>query len=527
MKPSTLASCTIANELLRRRTQLNRNHTTQSCLNSDPRVGPASLVFECTPAPSSSRSQILQQEVRRAYATGTTNSGESCKSVVGRPQDIGPGLRTITVQRWTPDMWKLGLGPDHKNGFILAAMRQDSERPKQTTNNAPQGIEDWAGAELPDAQGGAEEWGSSTGHEGARETTPMSPSRSPGSKKGIGSSDAENPFAISRRNELRARRSLRFSYVDSPTSDSTLYESATNSPCCTSKTGDIPWRTPRNSDVGTDLKAIPESILFEPQQRQTPTPVRRQWTRHQRDLSTDSSLSTIRTPIPLRVRAHTNDGLLQFKANASTGSAVPVSAEKTHRRKMSLNIPIKTPTKRAEGAQHQDGGNLHRSPHRTPTVSDGALRPLMHEERELEYKHRHTFIGTTSLDDFLEALEVSSTYSTTKYWVVRAFISLASNEQIHARQSSTRPDGWELVPRVTPDVSSIDYVAQLQVKLGSITLRQFLDMIQFDQREEVGALRVVEAFSAASHLDAQAGVGTGRKARAFRTWMVAQHHHVV
>ena len=43
------------------------------------------------------------------------------------------------------------------------------------------------------------------------------------------------------------------------------------------------------------------------------------------------------------------------------------------------------------------------------------------EERELEYKHRHIFVGTASLDDFLEILEVGPTYTTTKRQVAKAF----------------------------------------------------------------------------------------------------------
>jgi hypothetical protein len=68
----------------------------------------------------------------------------------------------------------------------------------------------------------------------------------------------------------------------------------------------------------------------------------------------------------------------------------------------------------------------------------------------------------------------------------------------------------------------MDYVVQLRVKLGSITLRQFLDMVPFDEGDEVAAMRVIEAFSAASHMDAKAGVGTKSKARAFRKWIVTQ-----
>jgi hypothetical protein len=72
------------------------------------------------------------------------------------------------------------------------------------------------------------------------------------------------------------------------------------------------------------------------------------------------------------------------------------------------------------------------------------------------------------------------------------------------------------------DVTSVDYVVQQQVKLGSITLRHFLDMTPFDKNNNVAAMSVIEAFCAASHIDSKAGVGASSKAREFRSWIVTQ-----
>lgn len=150
---------------------------------------------------------------------------------------------------------------------------------------------------------------------------------------------------------------------------------------------------------------------------------------------------------------------------------------------------------------------------------------LTQEERDLEYKHRHTFIGTGSLDDFLENLETTPHHTATKDAAARAFVQLASSEQLYARQYSARTQRWDLVSRTTlnvMDVTSVDYVVQSQVKLGSITLRQFMELIPFDEFDEVAALRIVEAFSVASHMDATADTSAQSKARAFRKWIVEQ-----
>ncbi|KAI4681275.1 uncharacterized protein J4E88_005783 [Alternaria novae-zelandiae] len=127
------------------------------------------------------------------------------------------------------------------------------------------------------------------------------------------------------------------------------------------------------------------------------------------------------------------------------------------------------------------------------TTSVDALTP---EERDLEYKHRHTFIGTGSLDDFLETLETTPNHTATKDAIARAFVKLAASEQLYARQCSAG-QGWDLVMRTTlslMDVTSVDYIVQSQVKLGSITLRQFLDLIPFDEVDEATQLALAQSF---------------------------------
>lgn len=160
------------------------------------------------------------------------------------------------------------------------------------------------------------------------------------------------------------------------------------------------------------------------------------------------------------------------------------------------------------------------------TSRDNAMtNVLTAEEREMEYKHHHTFIGTASLNEFLELLEISPSYHVSQSAVVRAFARLASTEQLYARQHSTKPDGWGLVARTSvdyKDVATTDYVMQSRVKLGTITLLQFLSMIPFNQDNMVGAMTVLEAFSAASHLDAKTNMDAENKAKAFRSWIISQ-----
>ncbi|KAF2849116.1 hypothetical protein T440DRAFT_399861 [Plenodomus tracheiphilus IPT5] len=526
-KPSNVASCTIANEFLRRRTRLERDPTIRPHCNCEQFGCLKGNISDDASPYSPSPLQAPVREAQLLSATRTPGTDEGHNHQIGLPEDIAHNTCTApALQCKSHNMWRLGLDTDRMNNSIFAVLRRDPGRPTKEENIAqqpfPQEFDDLEGDESYDTQGGAQEWTANTDHQCGQEATPEICSRLSASFKDETDDNDNARSCASSTSGCRAHQVPTCNKSTSPTSDTTLYESATNSPCVHFKTGSRPWDDVPHAELKYDQVEKREVIQCEKDGNQTPTPVRRHWTRHQREPSTDSPFISARTPLPLRARARTNDGLLQLRANISHDSTVPTGVRRTHRRKISLNIPVKTPTRRPETMKHPNLGNCEESPRRTTVPSDNPSRPLTHEERELEYKHRHTFIGTTSLDDCLEALEVSATHATTKEAVARAFVTLASNEQVHARQSSTKPEGWELVPRVTSEISSIDYVAQLQVKLGSITLRQFLDLIPFDEKGEVGALRVVEAFSAASHLDAQAGVGTGRKARAFRSWMVMQ-----
>ncbi|CAO2655735.1 Nn.00g045380.m01.CDS01 [Neocucurbitaria sp. VM-36] len=268
--------------------------------------------------------------------------------------------------------------------------------------------------------------------------------------------------------------------------------------------------------------------------------------RHSRALSSVSFNAPERASLPIRARTKTDEGLLQLHMRPESPKAADsADAPKTprnslpadrHRRKVSLGLPLRGISITPESLKHPsfDPRCTLDTPPQTPAHDrattaalkqkerDLASAALKQKERDLEYKHRHTFIGTASLDDFLEVLDVSNAYTTTKAAVARAFIILASSERLLARQASSTPSGWELVSRKTSDLSNIDYVAQAHIRLGSITLRQFLDLIYFDEEEEVGAMSVIEAFSAASHLDAKVDGGTGSRARAFRSWMAKQ-----
>jgi hypothetical protein len=423
------------------------------------------------------------------------------------------------VHRRKSSVWKPILTRDRSSSAILTALQLNAER---NAMNAPANIESMLADEgsrqhtqeeqemvlrTPKQQPVAQQ---------QREDHPLAPFRFP--------QVADTPapeVAVSQPDPDDS------SDTASPTSDTTLCEESAVYSLSQLKSGE--GTQAHSAYDGTQRTQAPISKAPRTKKEAAITAQRRR-TQHQRYVSTDSAFNVAETAsISLRSRAKTNDGLLLFKAKMTRDPMAPPRKPIGHRRKISLNLPVNAPVARPEVLRllkHPNMDSWNDSPNRAKTVhaitTTSALTP---EERDIEYKHRHTFIGTGSLDDFIEALELSTSHTTTKNAVARAFAQLSSTEQLYARQCSTRPDGWELVPRTTLDVldvTSVDYVVQLQVKLGSVTLRQFLDMIPFDKNNEVAAMSVVEAFCAASHIDSNAGVGASSKARAFRSWIVTQ-----
>jgi hypothetical protein len=304
-----------------------------------------------------------------------------------------------------------------------------------------------------------------------------------------------------------------------PTTNNTLY----TSPKSSSPKLDENFKFPplESPHAESSFPAIPQHITYAKTPLREPSAPTRAHRHHERTSSLQTMIvqpTETKPSIPLHARRKTNDGLLGFRAN-------PVRSDRrdspnrtiNHRRKMSLGIPVNV----------RSTFPAIPSLTSTPTSSDSFKTPepepcsFERKEKELEYKHHHTFIGTASLNDFLENLDVSLVRNTTtKAKVIKAYTTLAAAEQLQARQQSLDGEGWELVARIDAMRIQTDYVSLQQIKLGHISLCQFLDLLRFDESECVDVVSVAEAFCAASHLDMKAGADNGSKAKAFRSWVV-------
>lgn len=531
MNPAKAARYTIANEFSRRRTQLARTSTLHT-RHREQRARLRRIVFEDTSLASPSRFQSARRRAVPIRARKLVKP-DKYATELERPRDMDHRNQDQSIsvhQRRRSNMWKLGLGAgsDRQQSSIFAALHQDTHpaSPKTRIAEMPphEEFDDWGSDEFPDQPTGAREWISANGHSQEPDTTPEIHINMPWAGKGLGQKHRTDSHSGGSIVNFFTETHPAAPPMDSisPSSDSTLYEVATANLYGQAE-GDRPWDDAMNDSPSGKQTTLSRAIQFEKDQIQTPTPIRRRCVQREQSMSPTSPGGTARTPsVPLRVRDRTHDGLLQLKANVAHHSTSPTDTMKTHRRKISLNLPVNTCViKTDDGLQHSNPGSWAVSPQ--STVKQGSVTnsttALSAEERELEYKHRYTFIGIGSLDDFLEILEITPARTTSRDAAAKAFVHLAANEQRLARQHSTKLQGWELVPRITPDVPTGDYVAQHQVKLGSITLRQFLDLIPFGDSTEIPAMCVVEAFLAACHLD---GRVMGDKARLFRRWMLDQ-----
>lgn len=300
-----------------------------------------------------------------------------------------------------------------------------------------------------------------------------------------------------------------------------------------------------------------------------------------------SSLNTSITPlpvagthIPIPKRRRNTSGLLPL--NVSITKTVTTENEVTHSpgtiqkhcRAQSLKLPLLVHTAFHAGRLDQSGatmpsekwkampeGGTSQAPTKKAKESkkkapegltvDKLIKNLseydkflaQHAEVDLEYTHRNTYIGTASLDDFLSRLEIDFITSpctpipeTTKDSIIEVFKQLSQKERgiMETDSCINRPESgysgkWQenRFPEwqwATPTKIKASPVAQAQIKLGTISLHDFLDELSFYcDCYEPDVDQVVAAFNKCSQKDRD-GEYDGRKNNAgrYRTHLIPE-----
>ena len=370
MKPSTVARCAVANEVLRRRYPPVCDKTTRPGLEH--RFELMSGLFEHTQTPETQGEQERHPATSYTQSLGLKTVGERCDA---KTTDVPTADKTMTtasefttckhrvrylgslaniasviVRRKNLSMWKPTFNHNRTSSPVLVALQLNTERSTQGLSYNAQSIRtskrdtdntcDALGKRIAQPQ--------YTGH--LHEQDPGSfhfPQVNKPTTLG-----ALNPNSYSERLSI------------SPNSDTTLVEE--------------PAKSPYDSlEGGVSIQSY-EGI---------PTPTKLSSVRHRRHLSFNSKFDTVRAASnPSRSRSKSNDDLLSFKASPFRGPTDKTTRCR-HRRKISLNLPVKAQVVQPEISARRKLPELScwaESSHHLQTAQNTAMTSaLTPEERDL------------------------------------------------------------------------------------------------------------------------------------------------
>lgn len=180
---------------------------------------------------------------------------------------------------------------------------------------------------------------------------------------------------------------------------------------------------------------------------------------------------------------------------------------------------------------HHDAFELEVTQESTPAPSsnDGtsatlSILPNLPEEEQLqlvqddiEQQDLNTFLGTTSLHDFLEILDCDGEGNTTREAITEAFIALSAEEKMLNEEFSsgiTKRNHFGIDERVSKYCAS--KLVQVRMFLGTTSLRSFLKLVEYNEDGGAAEESVVEAFYRAAELEKEKAMSSKAKASAKR-----------
>lgn len=153
-----------------------------------------------------------------------------------------------------------------------------------------------------------------------------------------------------------------------------------------------------------------------------------------------------------------------------------------------------------------------------------SILPNLPEEEQLqlvqddiEQQDLNTFLGTTSLHDFLEILDCDDEGNTTREAITDAFITLSAEEKMLNEEFSsgiTKRNHFGINERASKHCAS--KLVQVRNFLGTTSLRSFLKLVEFNEDGRAAEESVVEAFHRAAELEKEKAMSSKAKASAKR-----------
>lgn len=136
---------------------------------------------------------------------------------------------------------------------------------------------------------------------------------------------------------------------------------------------------------------------------------------------------------------------------------------------------------------------------------------------DIEQQDLNTFLGTTSLHDFLEILDCDDEGNTTREAITDAFITLSAEEKMLNEEFSSGITKWNHFgadERASKHCAS--KLVQVHNFLGTTSLRSFLKLVGFNEDGGATEESVVEAFHQAAELEKEKAMSSKAKASAKR-----------
>ncbi|KAF2744100.1 hypothetical protein M011DRAFT_196869 [Sporormia fimetaria CBS 119925] len=230
------------------------------------------------------------------------------------------------------------------------------------------------------------------------------------------------------------------------------------------------------------------------------------------------------TPLPLAKRRRNTHGLLDLQTSAVREAPATVGPDGAkHKRSQSLKLPImiKPYWDKATALQVNPATPSSMYNHRIAQLQKQRVA-----EQELQYLHQHIFIGTASMDDFLNALVMSPDHMTRSSDVIRAFAMLAEREQECFRRKAMFCDRemWELVRPVDPAADNEDFLSLTHIRLGTVSLEEFFCKLECRNPSReclIPVVAVMKTFERMSRKDIERERdGYMTRAAVFRKWYV-------
>ncbi|KAF1952133.1 hypothetical protein CC80DRAFT_508191 [Byssothecium circinans] len=157
-----------------------------------------------------------------------------------------------------------------------------------------------------------------------------------------------------------------------------------------------------------------------------------------------------------------------------------------------VNISYNVP-KGSENVPAEDGNNFNSAKEH----EDGPSPELPPASYDWTAELTGTFLGTQSLYDFFNALDLDESCTTTRASVITAFFDIVKADRIASKLPALP------ITSAKPLDLAKSFVTSKTINIDGVSLGTFLNLMSFDKNDQVDGAAVLKAFKAAAALDVE------------------------